>query len=561
MIPSRFVWPLIFVTLLMTWVAVNWSAFTQVWWYTDDFARASNVNPLFSLGQGRPLEIFVPGLMHLAYVQQYAWLHQGMRLAQAILHIITALLFVRLLARLIDRWLVLSAGLFFIFWPFHGEAVLWLSAFAYPAAAAISLWGVLVINNGRFRRDQFHRDQLQNGYYLCYWVGSLLIIAAILVHQSAAVAGISGWVLFQALFVFKKDRLHPRWWQEGIVVIGSYIVGGLLSWGVIYLSLGDLGRAALPSSLTDKLYFWLELNRHYLASPHYPILLTMLQIVIIISALGMVTIVWRRNRLSWRQSTAAIGLLAALTLLPYPAVLMTIESSPAWRILYLAPLVTIAAWLILQELLSNSTPIRYISWSVIILFLTICIPINMRNAADYVHVFNADLEILDEIEQVATQQQLPPAQVVVATYPDYLRTWELHDVTYMHYDSKKSAFLRDWTVVPFLSHFSTLAPISAPGQPLVQERILLEQCVSLCRADGQQQPWQILPMPDDGNIMHLPLKLGANSGKGIKCLASHQRMRPIYGGLQRRSKVSVRWHFPTVVPPRQALFIVMGYRL
>ncbi|MEZ4683587.1 MAG: hypothetical protein R2932_56200 [Caldilineaceae bacterium] len=168
-------------------------------------------------------------------------------------------------------------------------------------------------------------------------------------------------------------------------------------------------------------------------------------------------------------------------------------------------------WLILHQITVNQPLVNYkpwtlvaSSWIVIALFLAIYFPMNSRNAADYVTVFNADVETISAIEAAAAAEYPTRTQLIVATYPDYLRTWELYDVAYMHYDSKKSAFLRDWSVIPFLTRFANLRPIAAVENPLVQDHLLLEQCVSLCQADGQQQPWQLLPMSDEQTLCLCP---------------------------------------------------------
>lgn len=473
--------PTMFLTLLIAWVAANWSAFTQFWWYTDDFARAATFNPPFSFYQGRPLEIIVPYLMHLDYNRQSIWLHQGIRLLQASLHILSALILARYLAHLVKRWVAYSAVLFFVFWPFHGESVLWLSALAYPLAALLSLCGI---------------SFLHCRLWLQSLLGAIFISAAVLVNQSAALAGLTAWVIFQGVFLYQQDRLHPRWWREGIWLISGYGIGVGVSRGFIAFALEGPGRAALPTDITGKLYFWMELNRQYLASPNYPWFLTLLHIALIGITLGAVMIAWWRHSISLRQAAAAVGLLASLSVIPYLTVLLTTESSPAWRILYLAPFVSVAVWLILQQSVAQYPTTRALSGAVIALFLFIYLPMNMRNAADYVNVFNADLQTLQEIERMVAHQQPPPTQVIVATYPSYLRTWELHDVTYMHYDSKKSVFLRDWTAIPFLIKFSTLRPLISDDNPLLQDPEPLQQCVNLCWADHQQQPWQFLMLSD-----------------------------------------------------------------
>ncbi|MCB0190003.1 MAG: hypothetical protein KDE31_37285, partial [Caldilineaceae bacterium] len=179
------------------------------------------------------------------------------------------------------------------------------------------------------------------------------------------------------------------------------------------------------------------------------------------------------------------------------------ESSPAWRILYLAPLLSVLCWLLLQQLLPQPW-YRYGGGGLLLLFLAIVLPMNRWNAADYVAVFQQDITQLHRIEAEAAAQQPPLERVVVATYPGYLRRWDLYGVTYMHYDSKKSAFLRDWTVVPFVEEFSTIAPLPSADYSLSQDPEAVQACVALCLADGQQQPWQLLVMPDAETLCVCP---------------------------------------------------------
>ncbi|MCB0111914.1 MAG: hypothetical protein KDE53_38580 [Caldilineaceae bacterium] len=475
--------------LFVAWVAVSWPAFAQFWWHADDYTRAISFDPWFSVGQGRPLEILVPYLIHQDYLLQSLWFHQAIRLLQAALHLLTALLLIRFFRPLVGYWVACGAVLFFLFWPFHAEAVLWISALAYPWAAAMSLCGLLLIG----RTERRYR-----------WLGTFVVVGAMFTNQAAALAALVAWTIFHGIFFVQQNRFKEGLFQEGIFLALGYLVGGVLSRLMIFWIHHGAARAAWAGSVQEKLAFWVELNRQYLASPNYPWVLTILLLALVGLVVLLVIVQWWRRQVSTQQATAVALLLALLSVLPYGVVLLTAESSPAWRILYLAPLLSVLVWLLLHQLLPPHRWLRYGSALVLVLFLSIVIPMNRWNAADYVTVFQQDQAQLQRIEETAARHQPPLHQVVIATYPDYLRTWELHDVTYMHYDSKKSAFLRDWTVVPFLEHFSTLAPIPASNYPFFQDPVAVQACVTLCLADDQQQPWQLLVMPDAQTLCVCP---------------------------------------------------------
>lgn len=489
--PSKLLSTDIFIygVLFIAWVAVSWPAFRQIWWHADDFTRATYFDPWFSVGQGRPLEIIVPYLMHLESAQQILWVHQAIRLLQASFHVLTALFLIRLYRELVGYEIACSAVIFFLFWPFHAESVLWISALAYPLAAALSLGGLQLIR----RTKRYER-----------WFGALMVAGAMWTNQAAAVAALVAWVIYHGLFVIQQKRLKDGWVTEALLLAVGYIGGGIVSRVLIFWVLQDPGRSALTGNLGEKIRFWLELNRQYFASPNYPPALTLLlmSLPLLLGVLLLRQLLVRQLQLL--QVVVIMLLLSLLTIMPYGVVLLTQESSPAWRILYLAPLFSVAVWMIGQSLLPHYRWRRFLSGGLLALFLGLSIPINRENAVDYVNVFNQDMAQLGRIEETAASHTPPLNQVIVATYPAYLRTWDLYDVTYMHYDSKKSAFLRDWTVIPLIDDHSELASTPAPGYRFTQDPPQLQACVALCVADQQQQPWQLLVMPDEQTLCVCP---------------------------------------------------------
>lgn len=471
----------LFVGYFCVWVAANWPALHSPWWHTDDFARANVFDVAHSLQQGRPVEALVASLLWIEHANGGGWWNPGFRLLQVAFHAGNAVLIALAFQPIVKRRLALAAALFFLLWPFQGEAVLWRAAMSYPVAACVSLGGFHLLRKQRFA---------------VRLLGAGLILIAVLTNQLAALAAIVVWVNVQAFYLLQQNRLAPRLRQEGILLAAAYSGGALISLLFIRTMLAAAGRAALPTSFADKVHFWLELNRQYLASPNYPPFLTILQIALVGAALLAVAIAWWRKRITFGQAGAAIGLLALLSCLPYTTVFLVAESAPAWRILYLAPFVSMGAWLILQQLLSESRPVQITLGAVLALFLLIYVPMNVWNAADYVTVFNADRATLHTIETFAAAQQPAIQQVVVATFPHYRRAWDLYGVNYMHYDSKQSAFLRDWSAIAFIAWFSRLSPMPAADNPWQQAGEPVQQCVDLCWLDQEQQPWQLIPMGD-----------------------------------------------------------------
>ncbi|MEZ4683588.1 MAG: hypothetical protein R2932_56205 [Caldilineaceae bacterium] len=92
------------------------------------------------------------------------------------------------------------------------------------------------------------------------WLGCTLILTAIVIHQSAALAGLLAWVIVQGLHFFQQDRMYPGWAKEGLWLMSGYAAGALASRALISFTLAGPGRAALPSSVADKVHFWLEVE-------------------------------------------------------------------------------------------------------------------------------------------------------------------------------------------------------------------------------------------------------------------------------------------------------------
>lgn len=485
----------IFLCYLALYTLANYPAISQPWWYRDDFALTETPRPnkgqLDTLKHGRPVNYLLLATYQWEEGSQWATANRLLRLLQVAFHCLAALAAGALLADRRRPWVSYSAVLIFLLYPFNGEPVLWRSAIMNPLAALLSLLGI-----GLFSRLYLSAQpafpalpadkQPQRGLFV---VGALLLLAlAVLTHQQAALAGVVVWAVVVGQMAVRTPKLPTGWWRGTLWVMIGYGVGVALSRLCIYLAFGPAGRAALSTDWWAKVQFGLTLNRLYLWSDYYPAWLTGLHWLIVAGGIGAACFYLRRQ--PWPGALALLTLVS-LFVLPYTAVLVTAESWPAWRVTYLAPFLVVGAWLLLDHSLAAYRLLRFGNILLLALLLAGYVPMAWRNAAEYVTVFDQDLAAVRAIEAWAATQNNQPTTLVVATAPDYVRTWNLYGVQYMQADAKVSAFLADWTIAPIVTFFTDLTP--RQDEPATKRA-----CVQLCLLPPGGQPFaRHLLQPDN----------------------------------------------------------------
>ncbi len=492
---------LIFLCYLALYSLANYPAISRAWWYRDDFALTETPRPnkgqLDTLKHGRPVNYLLLMTYQWEEGEQWATANVLLRLLQVAFHALAALVAAALLADRRRPWVSYGAVLIFLLYPFNGEPVLWRSALMNPLAALLSLLGVAFLSHSSLREQpaaatrqanqQARADKPLRGRLVT--VGGVLLIAlAMLTHQQAALAGLVVWVVAVGQQAVQAQKLPTGWWRSALWIVGGYALGSVLSRLCIYLFFGPAGRAALSTAWWEKVQFALTLNQLYLWSDYYPAWLAGVHLLLVAGGIAATGFSLRRR--PWPGLLALLALVS-LFVLPYAAVLATAESWPAWRVTYLAPFLVIGAWLLLDSCFAPYRLLRFGNFFLLALLLAGYAPMAWRNAAEYVMVFDQDLAEVRAIEAWAATQPNQPAAIVVATAPDYIRTWNPYAVQYMQADSKVSAFLADWTIAPMFTFFTNLTP--QQDEPATKHA-----CVQLCRHPPDDQPFSRHRLqPDD----------------------------------------------------------------
>lgn len=508
----RYRFLLAFLLYFALYLAANYPAIAHPWLYRDDLPLTETPRPnkgqMDTLKHGRPINFLLFYTYQWEAGQGWATANRLLRLLQVAVHCLNATVAAQILlcrqgqfasergreaalrhVREVSLWdralaiihpnlIIYFACLLFLLYPFNGEAVLWRAALLNPAAALLSLCGVWLIMSN-YRRS-----------------GVCLLMAAMLTHQQAALAGLVVWTVAITLQAVALAPRQSLWRQDGSWILAGYGAGALLSRLCIYLFLGPAGRAKLTTDWGSKIRLGLDLNRLYLLSDYYPDWLVAIHLIVVGGGfLALLVFLLRTRQLS--RGLVAVAELGALFVLPFAAVLVTVENWPAWRITYLAPFSVIGAWLLIDHISLKRKVLQLLNLALLSLMLVGYWPLAQTNAAEYAQLFTQDLAQLRRIEAWAATQATTPTEIVVATAPAYLRTWNPYDLRYMHADSKVSAFLQDWTIAPMIKFFTSLTSRQA-------DKEVREKCVEICLLPQHQQPFNLTLYPPTNTICVCP---------------------------------------------------------
>jgi len=458
----------IFLGYLLLWTIANWPALTTAWWASDDYAILRHFDPFHNLQLGRPLEALHHWGMTWEASPNRHWLNLLFRYGQGLLHCLAAFLAALLLYRatLCRRsWLYL---LLFLLWPFHGEAVLW-RASAITTGAALSMVGLLLIVHG-YTRNAWGKQL----------IGLLLVAAALLAHQLAALIALVVWLL-ATTFSIPGQWIAP--WQFLWRLLLGYLLGALATLYLIQQFALGLGRAAPATAWFDKAILAAKLNALLLAAPVYPMSLRLVQPLFLLTAIVLWGYPWatKGHQWGWRP---LIGLLT-LFLLPYMPLLLVDETLLAPRNLYLGPFLLVGAALMIDQLSHWHRPLL-VSGAVVLLLIVAYLPLTWANVREFPQIYQHDrqtLLMIEEATSVAGANDAPVA-LVVATAPAYLRTWNPYAMPLMWGDAKKSAFLVEWAAPAFIEWQSSLTVLDAPGAR--------QWCVDRCQPQQATPPFRLL---------------------------------------------------------------------
>ena len=460
---------LVFITYLLLWSIANWPALRQAWWYSDDFIiseqLSSSAAPVLLkhvLANGRPGQ----GVWYLTFLldgsSDREIQNRLLRFMQGGLHALAGVLAADLLWRQTRRWTAFLSVLPFILWPFNGEATLWRTAGQYPLAALLGLLGVQAI------RRNSEQPNLQ------YIIGPSLIVLGMLTNQSAAFAGAVVWVFVVGLIVLDDAQIcMKRVRREAIILVTGYCIGGVASF--LIARLVGSGHPQLASNILGKLVYLLHLNRLFITWPEfYPPWLSAAHILLL-SMLSLVLVrAFREKTWTIQQALLAITFVMTGLATPYAAILLVARTWPAWRVMYLAPFLITGAATILAQALATWKVGRTVSLALVSLILAGYVKMAWINSSEYVKVFEADLHLLQQLENYAAREHIQDGAIYVTTFPEVqIRDWNPYGLEYVHGDSKLPAFFRSWSAHPFVRRFSWLRP--------TQDTAIRAQCLDRCR--------------------------------------------------------------------------------
>lgn len=471
--PVRFPFLSTWVLLTIAWAAVFWPALHHAWLFFDDYSLAvwgEKERWNSSLGLGRPVLALWSYTFCLDGLSGTSVANVLLRLAQGALHTLTGTVVAYLLWKETRVRLAALAVLPFVLWPFNTEAVLWRGAGINVLAALFSVLGVALI------RAEGARPRLAGT------LGVGLLALGMLTTQASAAAGLVVWAMLLVLSASAEGppRLKPLLREGGLLLLG-YLVGGIATVLCSKLSATPNPRGVFATDWAAKAAYLIQLNNLYLFFPaFYPRTLKAAHLLLVgasaVLLVGAGASASRRGpEMRW-WSLAALAPLAACAVLPYISVMVVQECWPAWRNMYLAPLLATALFAVgFRHGLRR--PIRAAFYGV--LLLVVLWPyarLGRENAAEYVRTERGDRQQLRQLEQFAEQASV--RKVVVLMPPDApLQDWNPYRLRFMHCDSHISALACTWTVRAFINRHSTL---EVTDDPHIREEALKQLRAAPC---------------------------------------------------------------------------------
>jgi hypothetical protein len=350
------------------------------------------------------------------------------------------------------RWAAVLAALLFVCWCFSTEAVLWRGAGINVLAALLSVLGVTAL-----RLPRTHRGTWEV-------VGGFCVTLSMLATQSSAMAGLTLWAVVLGLAACNPGGLRERsFGRQTAVLLGGYLLGGLMSWAILHYSVEPNPRALPPSTDFHKTFaFVRQLNLLVLCNPLYPPWLSRAYLALVgltagvVAAGGVVRV--RRQPLAPLWGLVSLACLAACTVFPYITLLLVQQLWPAWRNLYVAPL-GLGGLVAVGIRWAEARPLPSLAYLALVLaVLGLNGQVARGNAAEYVRCEKRDLQVLQTLHDFAREHHISKVIVMLPAIP--VRDWNGYDFHYVQADSHASIYVAQGMLPGFLARFSHLQLIS-----------------------------------------------------------------------------------------------------
>lgn len=518
-------WIIVGVCYFFLWLAPNWPAVTETWWFADDFwmierRSSGEEHRIYELAYtaGRPMTSVLFVLHKWAMDPTSPQGAVVVRLIQGMAHVLGSLCLAAFFARFLPRWKAALAATPFLLWGFNAEAVIWFGGIQHVFGALFAVGGWLCVAAG-----------LEQKRWWLWATGALVAGLSILCNQNPAAAALMLWVF---AFAFESDRpgafggIQPKSLVQGwentrffeslgrlldrlftIRPIGNFVWRGIhLCWGLGVSALASLWllkkysyhRAGSDIDWASKWSFYKELNLTLFFWPDfYP---TGLQIahgaLLAVVAIGLIVALIRRSLTVTGFILWGLALLAG-TVLPFLANLVIPMNWPSFRIYYIAPILICA----LLGLAFRLWSCRIGTLIVVLVAIGIGwhnIWLSAQNAPNYPKLYRKDLETLVFIEQEAEKLGRDTVLVLVGAiaWP-----WEQnpYNIRYYHMDGFRSNFHTPWTPHPFIRIHSR--KIKAPGDEF-EIRQWGEPYTDFARSLPPGPPYfVVVPAPDKEDLL------------------------------------------------------------
>lgn len=482
----KYALPGMFIIYFIIWGLANLPALRDAWWYSDDYAVIKTKwsdEIQIDLSEGRPLQMVWKATIHYIDNEPSKEIENIiLRLIQGMVHALIATLAVSLLSQGQRGWDAFLAMLPFLIWPFNGEAVLWRTGANVSAAALLSLAGLTFIVKG-------------NKWWITS-LGAVMVVLSMLDHQIGALCALCVWIIL--ILVEIPDSITSKQTsiikKSGILLLG-YILGGIVS----FLLAGSFSgtRAVFATSFTDKIHFFFTLNLIFLRGAFYPASMSAVQVVTLVLLVAFVVLLGTKADKSstcWR-----LALIATMFIAPWATILIVTNNWPAWRVMYLAPLIYTSLFLVVLRLADGTKVfhrgINYITLGLLAILFIGYSRVSWANSQEYVEIFQKDLSVLQTANIIIEEQRLSN-QVCAITYEDYLRDWNPYRLQYTHADGKYSAFLPRWGAPNFIPVFSNLNVTTDPT--------IKHKGVELCRAASSDEAFQMFIVRPENTLCICP---------------------------------------------------------
>jgi hypothetical protein len=479
---KRFPFLRIFLLFASVYTLTFWPALCVPWWQADDYALGGAFSWSAyldcALWLGRPLDIVWLWSLRLDCSPSAAAANMALRAAQVGVHVLAATLIAYALWRRLRAPILSSlAVLPFLLWFFNPDAVLLRTAGPYPQGCLLSVAGMLLIQVEGVRRT-----------WLARLAGVCCLAASVLSNQSSAMAGPVVWMVVLALTVLQEDRIAGRkLFREGSLLFVGLLLGMIGTMVCVRCSSCPINpRAKLATDLGEKVRYLAVLNDIFLLGHRhlYPRLLQYAHA----SLCGVVAVLLlrrclRRTAEGWQVNRAAVfasACLAANLVLPYAAVMLSSESCPHSRVIYLAPLFLTGCLAVGFLLLPRALVPRLALTALLLVILGAYHHRAWIHAEEYSLLEQRDRETLARLESFAREHQT--SRVVVLTEETLWRNRNPYQLQMTGLGNHSSSFTFAYSAVPFVHRYSSLTAVVDP----VLERRALEQVEASPREPGFQ---------------------------------------------------------------------------